>query len=110
MKRNRNKDKMKYPEIAVFALKSGSQVRDISINSRSYEFVMKMFDIMMKKNNVWSSKIGFGSTREDMGCFLSGIIEMYLHSEIELDLMSDINEYDPDFLNSFSYKTKSSFN
>ena len=98
MKKSKRNIEIKHPEIAVFSLKSGSQWRRLDEGNRgSYDFVMTIFNSMMRKSNVWSPKIGFGSTREDMAFFISGLINIYLYSDTDINLIEDINEYNPDY-------------
>lgn len=97
-KRNKNRVEMKYPEIAVFALSKGSQMKDHIHKGKSYYYMLKMIDTLMLKNNVSSEKVGISGYKEDVAAYLATLLEVYFFKDMEIDLMDDIKEYDPDHM------------
>lgn len=92
------KSKLALPkERAVFVFEKGSQDRNILNQKRSYEFVKKMLNIMMAKGGVDAEQIFLGGEKNDMICYLSGIIELYYLDSISFDLADDEYTIDPDF-------------
>lgn len=97
-RRNRNRPEIKFPEIAVFALSKGSQTNNINHKSESYYFMLDKIEQIMRMNNVKSEKFGISGYKEDVAAFLSFYLEVYLYKDLEIRLMDDINEYDPDIM------------
>ena len=97
-RKNRNRKEIKYPEIAVFALSKGSQTNNINHKSESYYFMLEMIEKIMKMNNVNSDKFGISGYKEDVAAFISFYMDVYLFKDLEINLMDDINEYDPDIM------------
>ena len=97
-KRNRNRPEIHYPEIAVFTLSKGSQMNDSLHKSESYYFMLDKIEQMMRMNNVNSDKFGISGYKEDVAAYLAFYLEVYLYKDIDVRLMDDINEYDPDIM------------
>ena len=97
-RRNRNRPEVKYPEIAVFALSKESQMNDSVHKSESYYFMLDNIEQMMRMNNVKSDKFGISGYKEDVAAYLAFYLEVYLYKDIDVRLMDDINEYDPDIM------------
>ena len=97
-RRNRNRPEIKYPEIAVFALSKGSQMNEDVLKSESYYFMLDKIEQIMRMHNVKSDKFGISGYKEDVAAFLSFYLEVYLYKDLEIRLMDDINEYDPDIM------------
>lgn len=97
-RRNNNRVEIKYPEIAVFALSKGSQINGHVQKGQSYYYMLGIIDKLMKKSNVVSNKVGISGYKEDVAAYLSALLEVYFIKDMEIDLMEDINEYDPDYL------------
>ncbi len=97
-RRNNNRIEIKYPEIAVFALSKGSQMSDHIQKRQSYYYMLDIIDKLMKKSNVVSNKVGISGYKEDVAAYLSALLEVYFIKEMEIELMEDINEYDPNYL------------
>ena len=98
MRRRRNRLEIKYPEIAVFALSKGSQMNDNIHESKCYYFMLEKIEQIMRMNNVESRKFGISGYKEDVAAFLAFYLEIYLFKDIEINLMEDLNEYDPDIM------------
>ena len=94
----RNRPKIKYPEIAVFALSKGSQMNDSIHKSDCYYYMLDKIEQMMRMNNVKSDKFGISGYKEDVAAYLAFYLEVYLYKDIDVRLMDDINEYDPDIM------------
>ena len=97
-KRNRNRPEIKYPEIAVFALSKASQMNDNVHKSDSYYFMLDKIEQIMRINNVVSDKFAVSGYKEDVAAYLAFYLEVYLYKDVEVRLMDDINEYDPDIM------------
>jgi hypothetical protein len=51
----------------------------------------------MKKSGVDTSKVGIGGTKEDVCCFIAGLIQYQIMYNINIEYMvNDTSEYDPD--------------
>jgi hypothetical protein len=106
-RRNKNRIEIKYPEIAVFAFSKGSQMNDHIHTSKSYYYMLNMLETLMKKSNVESNKVGISGYKEDVAAYLAALLEVYFYKDMEIELMDDINEYDPDNMpNNFSFRSK----
>ena len=91
MENNSSKD------IAVFTFARGSQIQSNIVDSESYQFVLSIINSMMTRNGVDTPKVGFGGTKEDVCCFIAGLIEYQLIYNIKFGLeVGDISEYDID--------------
>ena len=97
-KRNRNRPEIHYPEIAVFTLSKGSQMNDSVHKSECYYFMLDKIEQTMRMNNVKSDKFGISGYKEDVAAYLAFYLEVYLYKDIDVRLMDDINEYDPDIM------------
>lgn len=91
MENNSSKD------IAVFTFARGSQINAITMESDSYRFVLGIINSMMTRNGVDTPKVGFGGTKEDVSCFIAGLIEYQLLYNVNIDYeLGDTSEYDID--------------
>jgi hypothetical protein len=95
--------KMKITEmdIAVFSFSKDSQMRNISPNRNSYNYVLDLLNKLMIEEGVKSDKIGLGGYVTDIAFYISGIIEIYSNHNINIELCSDdfnLTEFDPDFV------------
>ena len=97
-RRNRNRPEIHYPEIAVFALSKGSQMNDDVHKSECYYFMLDKIEQIMRMHNVKSNKFGISGYKEDVAAYLAFYLEVYLYKDLEIRLMDDINEYDPDIM------------
>lgn len=91
MENNSNKD------IAVFTFERGSQLNSNIIESDSYRFVLGIINSMMTRNGVDTPKVGLGGTKEDVCCFIAGLIEYQLLYNVNIEYeIGDTFEYDID--------------
>jgi hypothetical protein len=97
-RRNRSRPEIKYPEIAVFALSKESQMNDDVHKSECYYFMLDKIEQIMRVNNVKSDKFGISGYKEDVAAYLAFYFEVYNYKDLEIRLMDDINEYDPDIM------------
>jgi hypothetical protein len=97
-KKNKKRVEIKYPEIAVFALSKGSQMNEQIINSESYSHVLRLIENTMRMNNVVSEKVGISGYKEDVVAYIVMMINLCMYKDMEIDLLEDTNEYDPDYL------------
>ena len=91
MENNSNKD------IAVFTFARGSQLHSSIIETDSYRFVSRIINSMMTRNGVDTPKVGLGGTKEDVCCFIAGLIEYQLLYNVNIEYeIGDTSEFDPD--------------
>lgn len=91
MENNSNKD------IAVFTFARGSQLHSNILESDSYRFVLNTINSMMTQNGVDTPKVGLGGTKEDVSCFIAGLIEYQLLYNLNIDYeFGGSSEYDID--------------
>lgn len=87
-------------DIAVFTFARGSQVCPNRMNTESYRFVLSTINNMMSKNGVDTPKVGFGGTKEDVICFIAGLIEYQIKYKTNLEYFEvDTKDFDPDMNN-----------
>ena len=95
------KKKITEMDIAVFSFSKNSQIRNISPNRNSYNYVLDLLNKLMIEQGVKSDKIGLGGYVTDIAFYISGIIEIYSNHNINIELCSDdfnLTEFDPDFV------------
>jgi hypothetical protein len=97
-RRKRNRPETKYPEIAVFALSKGSQMNEQILNSESYGHVLRLIENTMRMHNVVSDKVGISGYKEDVVAYIVMMLNLCMYKDMEIDLMEDTNEYDPDIM------------
>ena len=84
-------------DIAVFTFARGSQLNSNIIESDSYRFVLNIINSMMNRNSVDTPKVGLGGTKEDVSCFIAGLIECQLFYNVNIEYeFGDTSEYDID--------------
>jgi hypothetical protein len=106
-RRNKNRVEIKYPEIAVFALSKGSQMNEQIINSENYGHVLRLIENTMKMHNVVSDKVGISGYKEDVVAYIVMLMNFCFYKDMEINLLEDTNEYDPDYLpNNFYIRSK----
>ena len=66
--------------------------------SECYYFMLDKIEQIMRVNNVKSDKFGISGYKEDIAAYLAFYFEVYLYKDLEIRLMDDINEYDPDIM------------
>jgi hypothetical protein len=92
MENNSNKD------IAVFTFARGSQLNSNIMESDSYRFVLNIINSMMTRNGIDTPKVGLGGTKEDVSCFIAGLIEYQLLYNVNIDYeFEGTSEYDIDY-------------
>lgn len=86
-------------DIAIFSFIKDSQKRDL--NSKSYNYVVDIFEKLMISEGVKSNKIGFGGYITDMAFYIAALIEVYNMqdglTELDIEKYSPI-DFDPDFV------------
>ena len=95
------KKKITEMDIAIFSFSKNSQIRNISPNRNSYNYVLDLLNKLMIEEGVISDKIGLGGYVTDIAFYISGIIEVYSNHNINIELCSDdfnLTEFDPDFM------------
>jgi hypothetical protein len=84
-------------DISVFTFARGSQLNANIMESDSYRFVLGVINSMMARNGVDTPKVGLGGTKEDVSCFIAGLIEYQLLYNVNIDYeFGDTSEYDID--------------
>jgi hypothetical protein len=67
------------------------------MESDSYRFVLNIMNSMMTRNGVDTPKVGLGGTKEDVSCFIAGLIEYQLLYNVNIDYeFNNTSEYDID--------------
>lgn len=90
-------------DIAVFTFARGTQYNESITKSESYHFVERVINSMMTRSGVHTPKVGIGGTKEDVCCFIAGLIEYQLIYNVNVEYFEgDTTEFDPD-LNSEVY-------
>lgn len=97
-KRNSRRTEITYPAVAVFAFTRNAEFRDSFYQKESFNYFMSIIDSLMSKNHVSSEKVGFSGYKEDIAAFFSQAIDLYMSKHIDVELVLDTNEFDPDFL------------
>ena len=106
-KKNKKRVEIKYPEIAVFALSKGSQINEQIINSENYGHVLRLIENTMRMHNVVSDKVGISGYKEDVVSYIVMMINLCMYKDMEIDLLEDTNEYDPDYLpKNFTHRSR----
>jgi hypothetical protein len=93
------KSKPKKEDIVVFAFKKGSQTRIEDTENSSYRFVDSSIEKMMAGYNVVSEKISISGYREDVVCYISSLINVYIKIyNLEIEKVEDFDpvDFDPD--------------
>ena len=93
------KSKPKKEDIVVFAFKKGSQNRIEDSNNSTYRFVDVAIEKMMAGHNVISEKISISGYREDLVCYISSLLDVYVKIyNLEIDKVDDFDpiDFDPD--------------
>lgn len=96
MKKENKNQRMNFQDITVFSFKKGSQMNNHRINYKSYEFVLKVLESIQFKNGVQSPKIGLSGYKEDVAMFISSLIEYFPLANMDIELVDDISDFDPD--------------
>ena len=106
-KKNKKRVETKYHEIAVFALSKGSQMNEQIINSDNYGHVLRLIENTMRMHNVVSDKVGISGYKEDVVAYIVMLMNFCFFKDMEIDLLEDTNEYDPDYLpNNYTCRSK----
>lgn len=91
MENNSSKD------IAVFTFARGTQFNETIYKSESYQIVERIINNMMRRSGVDTPKVGLGGTKEDVCCFIAGLIEYQLMYNVEVEYKEcDTSDFDPD--------------
>ena len=84
-------------DIAVFTFARGSQIHSNLKESESFHFVERIINNMMRRTGVDTPKVGIGGTKDDVCCFIAGLIEYQLMYNVEIEYTEcDSSDYDPD--------------
>jgi hypothetical protein len=92
------KTKIKKRERVVLTFEDESQIRKTPFSNKTYDFVEKMIENILYKKGVKTDCVYVGSTNKvDLYYFLSGLIEIYHYSNIQIFDDTDLYECDDDF-------------
>ncbi len=97
-RRNRRRTEVAYPAVAVFAFTRNAEFRDSFYQKESFNYFMKIIDSLMTKNHVSSEKVGISGYKEDVAAFFSQVMDLYMTKQIDIELVLDTNEFDPDYM------------
>jgi len=81
-------------EIAEFEFFDGSQTLKSLDNKDSYRFIQKTIEDLLTKQEIETDRISFTGTKEDMVCYLAGLIEIFLIQMDDEDLTPVQNDDD----------------
>jgi len=92
------KTKIKKRERVVLTFEDESQIRETPFTSKTYDFVEKMIENILYKKGVKTDCVYVGSPNKvDLYMFISGLIEIYHYSNIQIFDDTDLYECDDDF-------------
>ena len=97
-RRNRRKTEVVYPAVAVFAFTRNAEFKKSFYQKESFNYFMSIIDSMMTKSHVSSEKVGISGYKEDIAAFFSQAIDLYMSKHIDIELILDTNEFDPDYV------------
>ena len=93
----RNKRKVRHQEKVVFVLDTNSQNRNTPKTKGTYNYVSSMVDMMLYKSGVVTDEVFVGGRKRDLCMWISGILEFYQYSEINIQDNTHFYDFDPDF-------------
>lgn len=93
----RNKRKVRHQEKVVFVLDTNSQNRNTPKAKGTYNYVSSMVDMMLYKSGVATEEVFVGGRKSDLCMWISGILEFYQYSEINIQDNTHFYDLDPDF-------------
>lgn len=82
-------------EIAEFEFFEGSQTLKSLSKKDSYRFIQKTIEDLLTKQEIETDRISFTGTKEDMVCYLAGLIEIFLIERDEEHYTPVQNDDDP---------------
>jgi len=97
-RRNRRRTEVTYPAVAVFAFTRNAEFRNSFYQKESFNYFMKIIDSLMTKNHVSSEKVGISGYKEDVAAFFSQVMDLYMTKQIDIELVLDTNEFDPEYV------------
>lgn len=97
-RRNRRRTEVAYPAVAVFAFTRNAEFKKSFYQKESFNYFMSIIDSMMTKSHVSSEKVGISGYKEDIAAFFSQAIDLYMSKYIDIELILDANEFDPDYV------------
>lgn len=103
-RRNRRRKEISYPAVAVFAFTRNAEFRDSFYQKESFNYFMRIIDSIMTKNHVSSEKVGISGYKEDVAAFFSQVMDLNVSKHIDVELVLDTNEFDPDNVPNKFYK------
>ncbi len=95
--RRRNRRRIRHQEKAVFVLDANVQNRNNLKEDDTYNYVSKMIDLMLRKSGIATDVVFVGGSKIDLCIWLSGILEFYQYSEINIQDNTHFYDLDPDF-------------
>ena len=93
----RNRSKVRHQEKVVFVLDTNSQNRNTPKSEGTYNYVRSMVDMMLRKSGVDTDEVFVGGRKRDLCMWISGILEFYQYSEINIQDNTHFYDFDPDF-------------
>ena len=97
MRRNRKRQKVRKQDKVVFVLDTNSQNRNTPKAEGTYNYVRNMVDMMLRKSGVDTDEVFVGGRKIDLCMWISGILEFYQYSEINIQDNTHFYDLDPDF-------------
>ena len=92
------KTKIKKRERVVLTFEDESQIRKTPFSNKTYDFVEKMIENILYKKGVKTDCVYVGSPNKvDLYMFISGLIEIYHYSNIQIFDDTDLYGCDNDF-------------
>ena len=93
----RNKRK-RYQDKVVFIMDANSQNRNTPNTKDTYDYVYNMLEVMLRKSNVSTDTVFVGGSKHDLSMWLSGVLEFYTFSTIEMEDNTYFYSKDKDFI------------
>jgi arabinogalactan endo-1,4-beta-galactosidase len=93
----RNRRRIRHQEKAVFVFDANAQNRNNLKEDDVYNYVSKMIDLMLRKSGIATDEVFVGGRKRDLCMWISGILEFYQYSEINIQDNTHFYDLDPDF-------------
>ena len=97
MRKKRNRQRIRHQDKVVFVLDTNSQNRNTPKAEGTYNYVRSMVDMMLRKSGVDTDEVFVGGRKRDLCMWISGILEFYQYSEINIQDNTHFYDLDPDF-------------
>jgi len=97
MHRRRNRKRVRHQDKVVFVLDPNSHNRKTKKADETYNYVMDMIDIMLRKSGVATDIVFIGGGKRELCMWIAGVLEFYQFSQITMQDNTHLFDFDPDF-------------